>query len=127
MLGFEENRQKLGVNPHSASYEQKFFYNLFVSQLIFNQNKSEEAIIDREIEQCQEILERVAIVELSMVPNDAIVFSETISDKTGVFTGSGGILGLYAGFSFLSMAEIAFWVMSTVWKIWFKKLIETAG
>ena len=91
---------------------QGFFYNSILSDLIYNHDsKTHESL---ELDQCQEILSRAAIVELKLVPNDVVVLTETISQTISVLTGSGGILGLYAGFSFLSLGEVTFWIIRTL-------------
>ena len=87
-----------------------FIYNQFLSDIIYNRENTPSL----ELEHCEEVLNRVAIVKIMMVPNDAVVLEERARQSISVFTGSGGILGLYAGFSFLSLGEVIFWIVRTM-------------
>ena len=89
--------------------ERNFFYNDFVSSILFkNDHKLDEIV------HCKETLARVAIVDIQMTSADAIVLSPHVQSKTSIWTNTGGLLSLYVGFSFLSLAEIVFWIVQTL-------------
>ena len=73
---------------------------------------------------CMRMLEKVALVTIEMTRADAILLEKTIESSISEFTTIGGLLGLYAGFSFLSLAELVFWVLRLVFKILCCKLWE---
>ena len=62
--------------------------------------------------ECEDLLTKVAIVDIALVRTDAILIEKTIKDPGSLLTFVGGLLSLYAGFSFLSLAELVFWVFS---------------
>ena len=59
---------------------------------------------------CHEILKKVAIVDISMTQADVVVIETSIVNSINYLIDIGGVLSLYAGFSFLSLAEVFFWV-----------------
>ena len=83
----------------------KFFYNGFVSKILFNL----DGINDNQA--CERKLERVAIVNVEMTGSDVIHLEKTVQGSISGFTTIGGLLSLYAGFSFLSLAEVSFWTL----------------
>ena len=100
------NREKLSAVIGSYQYSKYFFFNSFVSQILHNKDQVE---IDPQ-EECEGLLEKVAIVDISLVQSDAILIEKTIKDSGDLLTFVGGLLSLYAGFSFLSVAELVFWM-----------------
>ena len=67
---------------------------------------------ETDVELCEELLEIVAIVNIQMTSPDVIVIHRsTRGSLLELITLSGGLLSLYAGFSSLSLSEIAFWVV----------------
>ena len=106
--GIPVNRQKLGI---SGEPQGPFFYNRFISNILFNpMEESNEAT-------CMRMLEKAALVSVEMTRADAILLEKSIESSISQFTTIGGLLGLYAGFSFLSLAELGFWILRLVFKI----------
>ena len=91
-------------SPNSA----KFFYNDFVSKILFNPVDS-EGVSEEELA-CRDKLEKVALVDISFTEADAIVLTRRPRQKIPLITAIGGLLSLFAGFSFLSLTEIALWL-----------------
>ena len=105
----EENRMKIGVDKGSMK-QKYFFYNEFISGILFNKDSSDTSDLIRE---CVVTLERVSIVTLELTQADAIVYSKVSAVAFDVLTGIGGLLSLYLGFSFLSIAEVVDYVLQT--------------
>ena len=118
-LGQHSNREKLGLSGTAHnSRSGKFFYNKFVTQLLFNNPHVDNDDVQQE---CEEKLARVAIVNIVMTNADAIVIKKEIRGSISTITFTGGLLSLYAGFSFLSLTELIFWAARSILKmIWSK-------
>ena len=98
---------KIGVDKGSMK-QKYFFYNEFISGILFNKDSSDTSDLIRE---CVVTLERVSIVTLELTQADAIVYSKVSAVAFDVLTGIGGLLSLYLGFSFLSIAEVVDFVV----------------
>ena len=104
------NRNKIGVDSYMQRYtSNRLFYNELVSKVLFGKpNHSSEA----KIKACQELLDRVAFVDIEFTSEDVVKVSKRLRWKNiDVITLGGGLLSLYAGFSGLSLAEIVFWAV----------------
>ena len=127
MAALIANREKLGVEATSYGYTSKFFFNYFVSQILYNQDRDD---FDP-VAECEDLLTKVAIIDIALVRTDAILIEKTIKDPGSLLTFVGGLLSLYAGFSFLSLAELAFWIFSglvrlctTFLNLWFQRAVN---
>ena len=96
-------------------YRKRFFFNEFVTSVLFGtHNETDEKTV---MEACQELLDRVAFVEIEFTSSDALVVEKNLRwNMLGIITTGGGLLSLYAGFSALSLAEIIFWILVVVLK-----------
>ena len=131
------NREKLGITVGSVSFGQehsKHFYNRLISALILVPQPRDSA--EREKQACLKMLERIAIVSIEMTNYDVIHISRELretrtsfSAQIGktlvincVFSGSnrsifpGGLVGVYAGASVLSIVELLYHVGAAVVK-----------
>ena len=70
-------------------------------------------------DQCWERLKRVAIIHVEMTRADAILLRKTVRGSISAFTMTGGLLSLYAGFSFLSLSEVIFWAVRIILRLLF--------
>ena len=102
------NREKLAAEMGSYQTSKDFFFNSFVSQILYNKDQTEFNVQ----KECEGLLAKVAIVDISLINSDAILIEKTIRDSGDLLTFIGGLLSLYAGFSFLSLAELVFWIFS---------------
>ena len=102
-----ENRQNLGISKESLDTEWRFFYNEFVSKILYNLPE----MGDKEKEKlfCMEIVKRTSFVEIQFTNADAIVLKRTVRSKIPTWTFVEGLLSLCVGFSFLSLGEVSFW------------------
>ena len=107
-----QNRKSLGVDAAKMLHERNFFYNEFVSKILYNPPDISQE--EKERLYCKEVLKNVAIVEISFTSADAIVLERSLVDTISFWTNTGGLLSLYVGFSSLSLAEITFWVLRWV-------------
>ena len=106
ILARRDELTKLGLTTHSAKYSHKYFYNTFVSQILYRRDSEEHELVRR----CQEMLENVAYVKLEMTQTDSLVLSEEEASRYSFLAIYGGLLSLYMGFSLMSLAELAFWL-----------------
>ena len=111
--GKAANRKKIGINEDQQSVRQ-FFYNDFVTRVLLGH----EAYLNPE-HQCRERLKRVAIIHVEMTRADAILLRKTVRGSISAFTMTGGLLSLYAGFSFLSLSEVIFWAVRIILRLLF--------
>ena len=71
----------LGVEKYRFS-SQKYFYNAFVSQILFDQNSySDKVGKETNIELCLELLEKVALVRIELTTHDVLRFRKYL-DKS---------------------------------------------
>lgn len=98
---------KLGLSER-ASMSTNFFYNDFVSKILFNPEDNPE--VSEEELACRLQLEKVAIVDVAFTEADAIVLTQRLRQKIPLITAIGGLLSLFAGFSFLSLSELLLWL-----------------
>ena len=89
--------------------ERNFFYNDFVSSILFKNDQKLDEIVH-----CKETLARVAIVDIQMTSADAIVLLPHVQSRTSIWTNTGGLLSLYVGFSFLSLADTVYLVLKFI-------------
>lgn len=102
------NRLKLGISDSPDTYRGKFYFNDLVSNLLFNPDpKTAE-------DECKEKLGSVAIVRVEMALVDVLVYEKSSEQDISTITATGGLLSLYVGFSFLSLAELVFWVFRSL-------------
>ena len=109
--GLKANRLKIGITLESARYNHKFFYNEFVSNILFASRRNK---VEHELDFCTEIMGRAAVVNIEFTRADATGFRISIPKGISVLTGTGGLFSLYAGFSFLSLGELLFWTLRLV-------------
>ena len=83
----------------------KFFYNEFISAILFGEESSDGGVAV--LDECKEILERVAFVSIDMTRADAIVYTKVEDVPIYIPTVAGGLLSLYMGVSLMSMVEVA--------------------
>ena len=119
----------LGVEKYRFS-SQKYFYNAFVSQILFDQNSySDKVGKETNIELCLELLEKVALVRIELTTHDVLRFRKYLDKSltelvqsigkvhirkrvqymmcyTRHHFFSGGLMALYVGFSFLTLIEL---------------------
>ena len=82
----------------------QFFYNDFVSKILFN---AKDDIADQGQKECEEKVKDVAIVDIKMTQADALVFEKTTGGHANTLViHIGGLFSLYIGASFLSFVEI---------------------
>ena len=99
---------KIGVTPESARYNHKFYYNDLVSKLIFSNGRDPKELA---ASHCKEIMRRSAIVHIQFTQADALVFEKVLVENLALVTATGGLLSIYAGFSFLTLGEFIFWIL----------------
>ena len=99
------NQRKLGIRKNGATSADNPFYNQFVSGPLSNTLEIDP------VTKCEQLLAKVAMVRVEMTRSDAIQMERSIPASMATLTNTGGLLSLYAGFSFLSLAEIVFWVL----------------
>ena len=102
------NRKKLGISESPDTYRGRFYYNELVSNLLFNPDRKTAE------DECREKLKSVAIVRVEMSLADVLVFEKSLTMGISAITTTGGLLSLYVGFSFLSLAELVFWVLRSL-------------
>ena len=113
------NVKKLGISRQVPGSRSNFFFNKFVSQLLFNgQDQADSDLIGK----CLSRLDAVAIVTIIKPESEVIVMTRQKEIRISTATVAGGLLSLYAGFSFLSFGE----VVSLTLRIW-KRLFDRKG
>ena len=105
--GIPANQRKLGITGRKVT--QRFFFNEFVSKLLFNSGpvSGQEA--------CRNKLKEVSIITVKMSTSDSIVLRRETVGGIAWVTDMGGILSLYAGFSGISVFEIVFVLVRATW------------
>lgn len=86
----------------------RFFFNDFVSKILFN-----DGLISAE-EACRAKLQEVSFVNIKMPTSDAIVLRRDRVSGIAWLTEIGGLLSLYTGFSSISVFEILFILVSVI-------------
>ena len=108
-----KNQEKLGITGSQGS---KHFYNEFIHNILSN---GQDIPNEDRVAQCLAKIDAVAIVTIIKPDNEVIVITKSKRMLTSVATLTGGLLSLYAGFSFLSFGE----VMSLTLRVW-KRFID---
>ena len=104
----------MGVKSHRRSQSNNIFFNQFITDVYNEKGKDMATVTDEEL--CKELMTRVAIVNIEITSPDAIVIERHIrGGLLGLVTQTGGLLSLYAGFSFLSLGELVFWIARLVY------------
>ena len=107
--GTPANRRKLGISSTGSSPKSSLFFNPIVTKL-YNDVTSKS--VDK---LCEEALQHVAIVRVKMASTaDAVLLQRTVPQGMEEVTATGGLLSLHCGFSFLSLAELLFWVLRSI-------------
>ena len=102
--GIPGNQLKLGVTGSSRGKVRSYFFNDFVSQILYN--KDPAPLEDSGYLECLDTIDRAAIVKIVMTEADAVVIQRGTSDYVAILTLVGGLLSLYSGFTFLSAGEV---------------------
>ena len=112
-----ENQQKIGVHLYKRLQHGKVFFNQFINDIYRGHDKQVGELTDEEL--CQRIIANVAIVNIEITSPDAIVIERSVrGGLLQLVTQTGGLLSLYAGFSFLSLGEIVFlFARLTFWRV----------
>ena len=87
---------------------EQFFFNDFVTEVLYNS----ESLTEEEL--CRNMLKRVAFVNVEMTRTDTVVLTREIYAGISSFTVAGGIVSLYKGVSFMTLLEIAFWIIKII-------------
>ena len=83
-------------------------HNEFVSNVVFNIERESGF---HEMEYCKDVMSRSAVVDIMLTKPDAMVFSQSVVERSVFLTRIGGLFSLYTGFSFLSLGELLFWAL----------------
>ena len=97
----------IGINEGSIK-AREYFYNDFISKILFKGDVAKNVQL---IQECKNTLERVAIVNFEMTQADAVVYTKVSVVPIDILTGIGGLLSLYLGVSFLSVVEVATFIV----------------
>ena len=102
------NRAKIGITNGNQKDRAYFFYNKDISDILFY----DEPRYHNNVEACVDKLDRIAFVSIEFTSADAIKRENgLVGSLVETLTVTGGLMSLYAGFSFLSLAEIMFWII----------------
>lgn len=93
----------MGISEGTVPVDQNFFYNEFVSKIVFNPPKMSR--VDQEMIHCRAIIKRASIIDIRFTQGDAMVLKRVLASKTPIWTVVGGLLSLHVGFSIFSLSE----------------------
>ena len=96
----------MGISKETIATDHEFFYNDFVSQIIFNPPRMSS--VEQEVAHCKAILKRSSVVDIRFTNGDAVVLNRVLASKTPIWAVVGGLLSLYVGVSFFSLADTVY-------------------
>ena len=102
----------MGVSKETIATDHEFFYNDFVSKIIFNPPWMSK--VEQEVAHCKAILKRSSVVDIRFTNGDAVVLKRVLASKTPIWAVVGGLLSLYVGVSFLSLADTVYLVLKFI-------------
>ena len=96
----------MGISKETIATDHEFFYNDFVSKIIFNPPRMSS--VEQEVAHCKAILKRSSVVDIRFTNGDAVVLNRVLASKTPIWAVVGGLLSLYVGVSFFSLADTVY-------------------
>ena len=80
------------------------------------------------INKCKEVFkEDVVHVVIKMENQSYMKMKKSLKYNTAIKLGTiGGTIGLFTGFSFMALVEIAYWIIINLKRVWLKAVYKTA-